>query len=558
MKMPRVAVRGRAILLLGSFLSSVGGQTQGKGSVEGQAVNLANGQGMASVIVDLQGPYSGPIPGPSSAAPATPAPPVMHAQVDAQGHFAFTNLGPGTYRLHASREGFIHESTRETEAILVSAGQAVENLVLKLTPYSIVTGKVTGDGGEPIQNASVRAVQFEYDPGGRVRAVPLGPGVRTDDRGVYRERVAPGMVYTVAAEAPSTLIQTASASGQAYPVTYYGDTPEVAGAATFFLGMSETRTADITLRRAKLARVRGRLIAPSGMGKGPGTFIVAPADGKTMLERVAGPVATNLVAGNFEILGLVPRPYQIVVSTVDGAERLVGAETVNVRGDKDGVKIQLVPALRIFGSIKVEGNAVLDFQRTRLRPSALGPIPITRQDPPAPIREDLSFEVGGLFPVKHAVYFSHLPSKCYVKSMLYDGTEVPAEGFIPTPGKPLTVILSSAGAARLEVVVSPASQPGRLGEAVTLIPLDGPAMSAQEALRNDQGIAIFETVRPGKYLVTAWDRSESATWVQAAGLESLKPLEPWSKIVTLEPDGKQSIQLTVMSFADRKKAFGTR
>jgi len=58
--------------------------------------------------------------------------------------------------------------------------------------------------------------------------------------------------------------------------------------------------------------------------------------------------------------------------------------------------------------------------------------------------------------------------------------------------------------------------------------------------------------------VTAWDAAVDAHLLQTAGPESLKPLEAWSKVVTLEPGAKQSIHLTPVSFEKRQQAFAVR
>jgi hypothetical protein len=88
--------------------------------------------------------------------------------------------------------------------------------------------------------------------------------------------------------------------------------------------------------------------------------------------------------------------------------------------------------------------------------------------------------------------------------------------------------------------------------------MDGPAMSAQTGQTDAHGNFVFEAVRPGKYMVTAWETNVSALFLQASGPDSLKPVEAKSKMVTLEPGGKQSIPLTAVPAAESQKAFAAR
>jgi hypothetical protein len=204
----------------------------------------------------------------------------------------------------------------------------------------------------------------------------------------------------------------------------------------------------------------------------------------------------------------------------------------------------------------MEGDAAADLHGTQVNLCCVdGFGGVTRG---VAIRDDHTFEAAIIWPVHYAVDLVHLPPHSYVKSVLYGGKEVPAGGIEPQADVPLAVTLSTAGAARLEAIAVDSAGKPLSRRPVTLIPMDGPAMSAQTGLTNAGGSFVFEAVRPGKYLVTAWETNVTALFLQASGLDSLKPVEAKSQIVTLEPGGKQSMQLTAVSAAESQQAFGAR
>ena len=556
MKLPSaVACCGTVLLLLFYARVSASGQIPAKGSVEGRVTNLANGAPVKNALVNLLGPYQLPVPSPMPYPPA----PVVQMKADSQGRFSFVGVSPGKYTLAVTCNGFMSASSgsaqREAEMVVVTAGQPVKDLAIELTPYAVLTGKVLDEDGEPMQNATVKLIRYTYQPGGRRTLAPLGRPAQTDDRGMYRVAEVPPDSYS-ASVTPSPLGLTRNAAGQAYPITYYGGVADPAAATPFAVGMGEIRTVDFKLSRMPVARVRGRLLGPDGLGKGPGVFLLWPRNGGILGGPLVGAVTTNLADGNFEISGMPPGAYRIGVSIPNDPQRLGAMQALDVRGDMDGVRIQLTPGRQVRGSIQMEGDAAADLHGTQVSLCCVdGFGGVTRG---VAIRDDHTFEAAIIWPVHYAVDLVHLPPHSYVKSVLYGGKEVPAGGIEPEADVPLAVTLSTVGAARLEAAAVDSAGKPLSRRPVTLIPMDGPAMSAQTGQTDARGNFVFEAVRPGKYMVTAWETNVSALFLQASGPDSLKPVEAKSKMVTLEPGGKQSIPLTAVPAAESQKAFAAR
>ena len=125
-----------------------------KGRIEGRAVSLA-GAPLRKVQVVLE-PFG-----------VTRAPSVARTTTatDADGHFAFDGLEPGSYQLSATRNGYLDQGYGASGPMnlgppfKLTAGQKMSDVVLKMTPQSFIYGKILDEDGEPMVNASVRILR---------------------------------------------------------------------------------------------------------------------------------------------------------------------------------------------------------------------------------------------------------------------------------------------------------------------------------------------------------------------------------------------------------------
>jgi hypothetical protein len=164
-----------APLLLVSLLTP----SVGKAQVSGQVSNLVSGAVIRDASVELREPNAPPV---SENRPDAP-PPVILTQTDSQGRFSFSHVAPGTYRVGVIKAGFVSTSTRNMPTVTVAAGQAPQELLVKLTPYSTVAGKVTGDDGQPMEGVRVYGYRKSYFRGELQYRTFTAP---TDDLGEYR------------------------------------------------------------------------------------------------------------------------------------------------------------------------------------------------------------------------------------------------------------------------------------------------------------------------------------------------------------------------------------
>ena len=132
---PRIAIAICFCAVSAAWMQQTGPEGATKPSkIEGRMVNLVSGEPVRRVNLTLH------VAGRPAASLTTVS--------GADGHFLFPKVEPGTYRLSAERTGFLQQDFRGS--LVVGAGQPVPDLVFKLTPQGVITGKVVDEEGDPV------------------------------------------------------------------------------------------------------------------------------------------------------------------------------------------------------------------------------------------------------------------------------------------------------------------------------------------------------------------------------------------------------------------------
>ena len=557
MNMPRMVIPIAVLSFPGCWLVPASGQAPTAGSIEGHVVNSLTGAPVRDAAITLRGPYDTRILLPGQPG-VSPAPPAVQTASNEQGDFQISNLRPGNYELLQRHAGFVPSTLEHIgnaiELLSLEPGQPILTVVVKLTPASVVTGKITDASGQPVQDAQVTVMRRAYTVVGQPRDSNAAGIARTDDRGIYRASGFAAGAYGLKIDPPPAFTQPRDQSGLAYTTTYYPDATDAAGMATFEVDTGAARTVDVKLRKSRVFHISGRTLGPDGLGKGSGTLQLLRRDGA--LGTALGSVSFNSYDGNFEISGVPAGSYVMAASPVNASsERLFARQPIDVTANLEGIRVQLAAGRQVGGSVRIEGKAAGSLQGTRIELCRLNN---GVSLPPAPVKDDLSFSFqNGAFG-HYTVCVFHLPAAYYVKSVLYDGKEVPAAGFEAASDASLSIVVSVTGASRLNgKVLDSAGKPARYA-LVTLFPTNAIAMSALTGVTDANGDFVFSAVRPGQYKVLAWESPGSALLLQAAGLEALKPLDAKSATVKLKPGGRETVQLNWVSTEEKEKAFVVR
>src|ERR1700754_693938 len=111
------------------------------------------------------------------------------AKTDQTGSYRITNLPAGTYGISSITPALV--PANQSDSVVITGDEEVENFNLVLVPGGVITGKITDAEGEPVIDEHVN-ITPAYDqiitrgPGRSLMRPMFGPDNNTDDRGIYR------------------------------------------------------------------------------------------------------------------------------------------------------------------------------------------------------------------------------------------------------------------------------------------------------------------------------------------------------------------------------------
>ena len=247
------------------------------------------------------------------------------ASTDADGRFHIENVVPGRYRIFIERTGFVgvngHGLKSDVNVFTVQAGQAVEDLLFRMLPTAVISGRITDEDGDPM--SGVRVVAQKKKPGKSTRE-SVGTEA-TNDLGEYRlAGLFPGQ-YWIVAMPPLDFRdyekQEKSSAGGGQPDTryvntYYPGTYDAMQASAVTLKAGDEMPVNFTLVPARTYRVRG-IVTGVTAGQKPSVELVSKAgDSYRANASEVGP------DGQFEVRGVAPGSYVVRASTPPNRSRL--------------------------------------------------------------------------------------------------------------------------------------------------------------------------------------------------------------------------------------------
>jgi Carboxypeptidase regulatory-like domain len=336
-------------------------QASGQYRIAGKVLNASTGEPVRRATVAALGEDSGQI--------------VQSTETDAEGRFALEHMGGGKYPLTASRRGystgFYDEHQEYNSAIVTGPDQDTSHLVFRLTPSAVLRGVVTGDGGDPAENASVILFKREQGPahGGGADEIRQADGAMTDDTGAYEfSNLGPGEYYLAVVTSPwyamhRPLLRTASNEESpldvAYPVTFFDSTTDEASAAPIRLEAGSREEADISLHAVPALRLQ--VPAPR-----KGSAIVQP-ELRTMVfgtqvSAESGGAGDPMHTGMVEFSGIAPGRYELVQGDPPRISELDASSSQAVDPSAGAPAVMVSGTLRTTGGEPVPGNVnvVLD------------------------------------------------------------------------------------------------------------------------------------------------------------------------------------------------------
>ena len=342
--------RGTFIIILVAMLrmcmgTGVGAQQLGedeKFALRGRVVNGVTGEPVGGALVEL---FSG----------------ARKAQFSlADGRFEFNELERGNYVAFARKPGFFNDRDLGIESGGAETSHAVpseEEIVLKLTPEGIITGRLEDEKGRPLEGVTVQAEMWVVGNGMKRLQPWPGGTIETDDGGNFRiaelrageyllkfsEAGGTGMVLLDAPKPKARKAVDGSEGKQGYGAQYYPGVADESLASTIVVRAGAEVPIQQVLEPLRLYEIAGVVrgapngegfsisLITGGNGEPRGNSQIFPNTGEFRIERVPpGRYLLRALAQDPTAERFSRRPSQLVAQTV-----------VEVSSDVTGVALML-------------------------------------------------------------------------------------------------------------------------------------------------------------------------------------------------------------------------
>jgi hypothetical protein len=534
--------------------------------------------------------------------PAGASTPADSIITDSEGRFSFPKVSPGSYRLVASRMGYVNaeygqrQPNGPTLTLTLAPGQRLNNVVLTMAEGGVISGRAT-DNGQPVGIADVIALKMT-DFNGQPALVGV-LSAKTNDLGEYRIFWLPPGQYTVALDIKdqanaSNLVVSADGDDEAFlfrqrtGYRYVLNRAIGAGTAdnerhvmTFFPGTIDAdRAVPVEVRagaEASNININGSTVAVrnvsgrvNGVPANPGLQAAAVELVQTTIAsgiantRFAAPIDKD---GKFLIQRVLPGPYQLVAA----AANLLGGTAVEVgAADVNDLVVDLLPGLEVTGNIVIERQtpAGPDPAMTSLR-VVLRPEPITGVSVGSSALADGSFKI----PASSTAPGVPVGNYRVLVAPIFIGRTLPGQISAPIP-TPLqnayvksirlgdrdlindTLRIERPIQDKLEIVIG--TNPGALDGRV-MTTRQQAAASVWVALLPDnklkfkvdhrftstdlEGRFKFDNVPPGDYQLYAWEDIEKLAWQEP---RLMRPYESRGTAIHIDEGRKTTIEFAAI------------
>jgi hypothetical protein len=387
-------------------------------ALDGYAVNAVTGEPVPRARVTLSGAG-----GPS------------HLSTDISGRWSFSSVACGPVGIMVTRPGFLNGIL--AGANIVVSGTPLRNLTIRLTPTSVIVGKVLDDQGDPVANAQMIYLVSRVVNGSRSFLAAGGTlsNTGTNDLGEFRLAGLSAGKYIVCVQPNLRTGNDPVMLGE----SCYPGPPDSASASAIDLAAGRELRVDFTLHQVTAVHVRGVI---SGLPKPQGV-------GLTLIRRgfnsPAGAISARISPdGKFDVDGVAPGSYMLSTDYFEAGSRLFARVPVEVgNSDLNDIAVHLEPGFNVSGRVRVESKAgnVLD------RPFSLT---LRSSDPligGAPVKwsaDRSTFSIADMTPGNYRLE-ANPPAKFFVRSATMSGRDLLADEIAITQSAgPIDIVLRTS------------------------------------------------------------------------------------------------------------------
>jgi carboxypeptidase family protein len=472
---------------------------------------------------------------------------------DNQGRYELSDLPAARYRLTISKAGYVtleYGQARPFEAgkpLDVADGQVLDKIDFSLPRGSVIAGRITDEFGDPIADAQVQAMRYQYTNGQR-QLVNAGRTAVSDDIGQFRIfGLMPGEYIVRASVRPNAQMAMAFAvveEPSGYPPTYYPGTTDVAQAQSVTVALGqEMSSVTFSLVPARLARVSGTVLSSNGKPLTGAVVLVRPTNGPGGMFNIGG--ANQVGAdGGFTLNNVPPGEYTLDVQqrprdlqSVGGGQLEFASLPLSVTGeDIANVTILTTPGISVSGHVVFQGQKP---QASATRGLQVTAAPVTGQQSimgiagralgGGRVADDGAFELQGVLG-SQMIRVGGVPGGWTLKSISVNGEDITDRPFEFKSGNNVTGVVVTLTDRLTDLSGSVRDGKGQAMKDYVLVifPDDAKLWTGQSryirtARPNQDGNFSLKGLPPGRYLAAALESLENGTQNDPALLQQLGP-----------------------------------
>jgi hypothetical protein len=383
---------------------------------------------------------------------------------------------------------------------------------------------------------------FQTNDLGEYRLFDLPPGQ-------YRVRAIPDYMRRIRPSADDLgNLETGTKAATDYAPTYYPNATDISRASTVQLKSGDDFSSmDIMLVRSRTYRIRGHITdLTEGSIGGQYSLVVFSEDQQPV--NVQGIVYPK--SRDFEISGIPPGKFTVFANRSNEKGATPGLAKVEViDADLGSVNIVIKRRSDVRGRVVMEGKAALPKYLWILLRSTESDFSMSGELPQARVKQDGTFDLEDVGDGVYEVDASSECDECYLKSakmndldLLEKGLQVSGEGSQPVE------LLYSSRSGTVDGVVTKSDQLPAAGATVLLVldpsPLHGKLTRFKEGTTDQYGHFTIRGVAPGKYKAFAF--ATAPGFDDFTDPEFIRPLESKGESVSVEENGKQTLQLKLI------------
>jgi protocatechuate 3,4-dioxygenase beta subunit len=486
------------------------------------------------------------------------------ATTDPEGKFTISDIKPGPYRLSAEHAGFflVDEKHRviRTQTLSLKSGDELKDLVLRMQPAGIITGKVLDRDGDPMPFVTVTATRYAVGPSQLQRPI-LG---RTNDQGEYRITSLLPARYLISAlstrndsdesQAPEPKHNTTNKRPERSYTTYYPASSDRNQAVPVEIHAGDEMPVNINMVFGPTFRVRGSVANLTDATDADNDVLLVAKDSSAWHDAYSAPEIKK--DGSFEIRAVPPGVYYLALrSSAETGPKTTFVETLVIKdSDIENLRIAPVPVSSVHGRLRLEGgqkgewsNFVVALASDETDSELWHQFTGETKSLDAPVNRDGNFEIqyvpAGSYRI--SAWSGTGPGHdSFVQSILLGGKDVMNSGLSVSGGNYSLDIVMGTHPGAIEGAVLDAGDQPVAGATVIAIP-DAARRGRPDTYQSDsadqQGRFKLHGLAPGEYEVIAVEYLDD----DYRDPEFLKKYENSSVVVKLEKGEHKAVSLKV-------------